>query len=93
MCRWRRFIRCTPLLVLPEAAVGAAMSWLIVLHVVIAGWAMLCTHGIADLIRDKPGGRDLLHVAGKWLLHVPAAGYIMIPLAWLPLVLLAGASH
>ncbi len=79
-----------PLFLLPEEAVGAAMSWLIVLHVVIAGWAMFAYARHRGL--DFDGGLAAaicFMFAGKWLLHVLAGGhYIMIPLAWLPLVLL-----
>jgi hypothetical protein len=78
------------LYVLPEQWIGPAMSWLIVLHVMIAGW---CMHAYA---RNEELGRPASLVAavgymfaGKWLLHILAGGhYILIPLAWLPLVML-----
>src|SRR5215468_4363328 len=34
-----------PLFLLPEEQVGAAMSWLIVIHVIIAGWCMYAYAG------------------------------------------------
>jgi hypothetical protein len=79
-----------PLLFLPEESVGAAMSWLIVLHVVIAGLAMFAYARQRGLdIAGSLAASIGFMFAGKWLLHVLAGGhYIMIPLAWLPLVLL-----
>jgi hypothetical protein len=79
-----------PLYLLPEERIGAALSWLVVLHVLIAGWCM------AAYARHRELGAAAAFVAalgymfaGKWLLHVLAGGhYIMVPLAWLPLVLL-----
>ena len=79
-----------PLLVLPLGRVGAAMSWLVVLHVLIAGFAMYA------YARSRNLGIPAAFVAalgwmfaGKWLIHILTAGhYNMIPLAWLPLVLL-----
>jgi hypothetical protein len=79
-----------PLLILPLDRVGAAMSWLVVLHVLIAGFAMYA------YARSRNLGTTAAVVAalgwmfaGKWLIHVLTAGhYNMIPLAWLPLVLL-----
>jgi hypothetical protein len=79
-----------PLYLLPEERIGAALSWLVVVHVVIAGWCMLAyarhqgLGGIAVLVAASG-----YMFAGKWLLHVLAGGhYILTPLAWLPLVLL-----
>jgi hypothetical protein len=79
-----------PLLLLPEEQVGAFLSWLVVLHVVIAGW---CTYACA---RAEGLGSFAALVAamgymfaGKWLLHLLALGHtIMAPLAWLPLAAL-----
>ena len=79
-----------PLLWLPEESVGTAMSWLVLLHVLIAGfnaYAYSRHRGLstAGSLTTAAG----FMFAGKWLLHVLAGGhYIMIPLAWLPLVLL-----
>jgi hypothetical protein len=79
-----------PLYVLPEEWLGAALSWLVVLHVLVAGW------GMYFYARGRGLGRPAALVAGvgfmfagKWLLHVLAGGhYVIVPLAWLPLALL-----
>jgi hypothetical protein len=79
-----------PLYLLPESRVGAAMSWLIVLHVIGAGWCMYAysrSRNLDNMAALVSAAGYMF--AGKWLLHVLAGGhYIMIPLAWLPLVLL-----
>jgi hypothetical protein len=79
-----------PLLLLPEERLGAAMSWLIVLHVIVAGWAMYAYARHQGL--SVPGALTAgigFMFAGKWLMHLLAGGhYNMVPLAWLPLVLL-----
>jgi len=79
-----------PLYLLPEDWLGPAMSWLIVIHVILAGWCMHAyarSHGL-----DQPAALVAAMgymFAGKWLLHLLEAGhYVLIPLAWLPLVLL-----
>ena len=79
-----------PLYLLPEELIGAAMSWLIVFHVLIAGWCMFAYARSQGLEGTASFVAALGYMfAGKWLLHVLAGGhYIMIPLAWLPLVLL-----
>jgi hypothetical protein len=79
-----------PLYVLPEAYVGSAVSWLIVLHVIAAG---LCMYAYARTQGLGRGGSLVAGIgymfAGKWLFHLLGAGHIwMAPLAWLPLVLL-----
>jgi hypothetical protein len=84
-----------PLLLLPEDYVGAGLSWLIVLHVILGGW------GTYACGRAQGLGRPAALVAacgfmfaGKWMLHLLAAGhYITVGLAWLPwaLLLLEGA--
>jgi hypothetical protein len=79
-----------PLLFLPEQWLGAAMSWLVVFHVILGGWCMLayaCYQGL------KGPGALVAAVgymfAGKQLLHILGGGhYNMVALAWLPLVLL-----
>ena len=79
-----------PLYLLPETAIGAALSWLVVLHVLLAGWAMYayCCH------RGQPPLPSFLAAVGfmfggRWLMHLLGGGhYIVIGLAWLPLVLL-----
>jgi hypothetical protein len=79
-----------PLLWLPEESVGTAMSWLVLLHVLIAGFNAYAYGRHRGL--GTPGSLTAavgFMFAGKWLLHILAGGhYIMIPLAWLPLVLL-----
>ncbi len=79
-----------PLYLLNENNVGAAMSWLVVIHMIIAGWCMAAYAERRGLGQAATLVAALGYMfAGKWLLHVLAAGhYIMIPLAWLPLVLL-----
>ncbi|HZU34868.1 MAG TPA: hypothetical protein VFA18_03105, partial [Gemmataceae bacterium] len=79
-----------PLLWLPERHQGAALSWLIVLHVILAGWFM---YGYARSRGLESFGAFIAALgymfAGKWLLHLLAGGhYNMVPLAWLPLMLL-----
>jgi hypothetical protein len=78
------------LLPLPEEQIGAAITWLIVLHVMIAGW---CAFALArkqglGIVASLVAAIGFMF-AGKWLLHILAAGHtIMAPLAWLPLALL-----
>jgi hypothetical protein len=79
-----------PLYLIPEGQLGAALSWLIVLHVIAAGW---CMYAYARHRGLNNTGALIAAVgymfAGKWLLHVLGGGhYNMAPLAWLPLVLL-----
>jgi hypothetical protein len=78
------------LLLLQEEQVGPALSWLLAAHVLLAGWTMYAYGRWQGLSRTgafvAAAGYML---AGKWLLHLLAAGhYILIGLAWLPLVLL-----
>jgi hypothetical protein len=74
----------------PEERVGAALSWIVVLHVMIAGW---CMYSYAkskklDSMSSLVAASGYMF-AGKWLLHILSGGhYIMTPLAWLPAVLL-----
>jgi hypothetical protein len=78
------------LYLLPEEAVGAALSWLVVLHVLIAGWGMFAYASSQGLGRLGALVAAVGYMfAGKWMLHLLAAGhYITVGLAWLPLVLL-----
>jgi hypothetical protein len=78
------------LYLLPETAVGAALSWLVVGHVVLAGWCMFAYAGSRGLGHPAAFVSAVGYMfAGKWLLHILAGGHsIMTPLAWLPLVLL-----
>ncbi|MBL8796774.1 MAG: YfhO family protein [Planctomycetia bacterium] len=84
-----------PLLLLPAddqltARLGAALSWLIVLHCLAAGWCMYAYARGNGLERWPAFAAGLGYMfAGKWLIHVLHAGhYNMIPLAWLPLAVL-----
>src|SRR5437667_2278550 len=73
-----------PLYLLPEEWLGAAMSWLVVAHVIIAGLCMMA-YGRSQGLTGTPAvvaGVGYMF-AGKWLVHVLAAGhYVLIPLAW-----------
>jgi hypothetical protein len=79
-----------PLYLIPEDQLGAALSWLIVVHVIVAGWCMYAYARYRGLNNTGAFIAALGYMfAGKWLLHVLAGGhYNMAPLAWLPLVLL-----
>jgi hypothetical protein len=79
-----------PLYALTEKQMGAAMSWLLVLHVIAAG---LCMYAYAreQQLESMPALLAALGYmfAGKWMVHLLTAGhYNMLPLAWLPLLLL-----
>lgn len=78
------------LLLLPEAAVGAGMSWLIAGHVLLAGCLMFAYSRHRGLGTHGAFVAACGHAfAGKWLLHVFLAGHtVTLGLAWLPLVLL-----
>jgi hypothetical protein len=75
---------------LPEERVGPALSWLVVLHVLLAGWGMYAyarTQGLAEVGALVAAVGFMF--AGRWLLHLLAGGhYIVVGLAWLPLLLL-----
>jgi hypothetical protein len=79
-----------PLLLLPEESVGCALSWLVALHVLIAGWCMFAYARHQNLSREASLVAAIGYMfAGKWLLHILAGGHcIVTPLAWVPLVLL-----
>jgi hypothetical protein len=73
-----------------EGGVGPALSWLIVAHVVIAGWG---TYAYARSTGLEPTAGFVAAAgfmfAGKWLLHLLLAGhYAFAGLAWLPWALL-----
>jgi hypothetical protein len=79
-----------PLLWLAEERQGAALSWLVVLHVIAAG---VCMYAYARHQGLDTGGSLVAALgymfAGKWLLHILIGGhYNDVPLAWLPLALL-----
>jgi len=75
---------------LPEATIGPALSWLVIAHVIIAGWTMFSyarSHGLNQSCAMVAALGYMF--SGKWLLHLLAAGqYVAVGLAWLPLVLL-----
>jgi hypothetical protein len=79
-----------PLFLVPESLIGPPLSWLTVAHVVVAGWGMFA------YARRRGFGRAGALVAalgfmfaGKWLMHVLAAGHIVVlGVAWVPWVLL-----
>lgn len=73
-----------------EANVGPALSWLIVAHVILAGWGMYVYARSTGL---GPTAAIVSAVgfmfAGKWMLHLTLAGhYAFVGLAWLPWTLL-----
>jgi hypothetical protein len=79
-----------PFYLFPESAVGPALSWLIVLHVLLAGWGMnayargRALNGAGALVAAAG-----FMFAGRWMLHlIPGGHYITIGLAWIPWVLL-----
>jgi hypothetical protein len=78
------------LYLVPEEAVGPALSWLVVLHVLIAGWGMFAyarSQGLGELGALVAAVGYMF--AGRWLLHLLAGGhYVVVGLAWLPLVIL-----
>jgi hypothetical protein len=78
------------LYLLPDALIGAGMSWLIASHVLIAGWGMYIyarSQGLG-MVGGLVSAIGFMF-AGKWMLHLLGAGhYTTIGLAWLPLVLL-----
>ena len=78
------------LYLLPENYVGPGLSWLIVLHVLIAGWCML-VYAWSQGLDGWPAvvAAAGFMFAGRWLLHILGGGfYVLVALAWLPLVLL-----
>jgi len=78
------------LYLLPEGLLGPAMSWLLVAHVVVAGWGAYAYArsqglGVAGSLVAGIG----YMFAGKWMLHLLGAGHhTFAPIAWLPLVVL-----
>jgi hypothetical protein len=78
------------LYLLPPEEMDAILSWLTVVHVMIAGVTMYAYarwHRLEALPAFVAGAGYML--AGKWLLHLCTAGhYPMVGLAWVPLVLL-----
>jgi hypothetical protein len=76
--------------VVPEAALGAALSWVIALHVLLAGVGALVyarSHGLGELGSLIAGAGFML--SAKWQTHLLLAGHtITVGLAWLPFLLL-----
>src|SRR5262245_31463328 len=74
----------------PESGVGAALSWVIALHVLVAG-VFAFIYARSHQLNE---GGSLVAAVGfmlssKWMTHLLLAGHtITIGLAWLPLVLL-----
>lgn len=79
-----------PLYLLPEERIGTALSWLVVLHILLAGWLMLVyarRRGLTPVAALVAAIGWMF--ASKWMLHLLGGGHtITIGLAWLPLVLL-----
>jgi len=73
-----------------DSGVGPALSWLIVAHVILAGWGMFAyarTTGLAPTAAIVSALGFMF--AGKWQLHLTLAGhYAFVGLAWLPWALL-----
>jgi hypothetical protein len=78
------------LFLLPPEAVGSALSWLVVAHVILAGWCMYPYARSQNLGRAGAMTATIGYMfAGKWMFHLLDGGhYILIGLAWLPLFLL-----
>jgi hypothetical protein len=79
-----------PLLLLSEGQVGGALTWLVVFHVLVAGWGTFAYARFRGLgtLGSLVAAVGFMF-AGKWLLHLLAGGhYFMAPLAWLPLIVL-----
>ena len=69
-----------PLYLMPESWLAAAHSWLLVIHVVVAGW---CMHAYARH-RGLEGAAALVAAigymfAGKWLINILVAGHFVVP--------------
>jgi hypothetical protein len=78
-----------PLYWLPVERLGIALSWLIVVHVIVAGWCMYAYAASRGLGRTASLVAACGYMfAGKWLLHLVGAAQFISGLAWLPLALL-----
>ncbi len=73
----------------PEA-VGCVLSWIVVGHVILAGWCMYAYARSQGLGGAGATAAAISYMfAGKWMFHLLEAGHtIVIGLAWLPLVLM-----
>jgi hypothetical protein len=78
------------LFLLAPEAVGSALSWLVVAHVILAGWCMYPYARSQGLGEAGAMTASIGYMfAGKWMFHLLDAGHtILIGLAWLPLLLL-----
>tara|TARA_R110002049_G_scaffold27321_2_gene94230 strand:+ start:432113 stop:434437 length:2325 start_codon:yes stop_codon:yes gene_type:complete len=78
-----------PLYLLEPTWIGAAVSWLVVLHVIIAGCGMFIYARHTSLgWHGSLAAAGGWMFAGKWMMHMIDGGHsIMAPLAWLPWVL------
>lgn len=74
----------------PRDCAASAMSWLIVAHLIVAGWGMYLYARMNDLgVAASLVAALGATFAGKWLLHFLLAGhYALAGLAWLPWVML-----
>lgn len=79
---------------LPENWIGPVLSWLVVAHVILAGWGMYFYARSQGLETTGALVAALgFMFSGKWLLHILAGGhYITLGLAWLPWLLLVFAA-
>lgn len=78
------------LYVIPEEWVGPAMSWLVVFHVLLAGWTMYGYARLGPKLGPLPAlvAGLVFMFGGRWLLPVLAGGHtVLLGLAWLPLVM------
>ncbi len=76
--------------VVPESAVGAALSWVVALHVLAAGQFAYCYARSRALneVGSVVAATGFM-LSSKWMTHLLLAGYsVTAGLAWLPLVLL-----
>jgi hypothetical protein len=75
---------------LPADLLGPALCWLVVAHVIVAGWGAYAYGRSQGL---GPAGSLVAGLGfmfgGKWMLHLLGAGHqTFAPVAWLPVVLL-----
>src|SRR6185437_7530963 len=77
-------------LLLPEKHAGSLLSFLIVFHVLVAGWCMFAYGREQGLPVEAALVAAIGYMfAGSWMQRLLLGGhYLMIGLAWLPLVLL-----
>jgi hypothetical protein len=74
---------------MPESAFGPLLSWMVVVHLVLAGVAMFVYargQGLGEVGAFVAGCGFMF--GGAWLLHILDGGHFFVSLAWLPFVLL-----